>query len=182
MVTTVVIGMLCVHLLCFSLMFLLISSELHGKKMGMDVFALGNLMLGLAYVLQLFGGHANGSVMSIVNHTLTLCAPSDLCPGRPAFLRLPDPHLAPPACHRGGLHRRADPGAGAARDRSTPCLAGGFVRGALPGDDGCPRLCRNDPGQGPARRDGRFCRADRRHLRTQRGKVADDSLGRPAGA
>ena len=32
-------------------------------------------MLGLAYVLQLFGGHANGSVMSIVNHTLTLCAP-----------------------------------------------------------------------------------------------------------
>lgn len=75
MVTTVVIGMLCVHLLCFSLMFLLISRRLHGKKMGMDVFALGNLMLGLAYVLQLFGGHANGSVMSIVNHTLTLCAP-----------------------------------------------------------------------------------------------------------
>ncbi len=75
MVTTVVIGMLCVHLLCFSLMFLLISRRLHGKKMGMDVFALGNLMLGLAYVLQLFGGHANESVMSIVNHTLTLCAP-----------------------------------------------------------------------------------------------------------
>ena len=75
MVTTVVIGMLCVHLLCFSLMFLLISRRLLGKKMGMDVFALGNLMLGLAYVLQLFGGHANGSVMSIVNHTLTLCAP-----------------------------------------------------------------------------------------------------------
>lgn len=75
MVTTVVLGMLCVHLLCFSLMFLLISRRLHGKKMGMDVFALGNLMLGLAYVLQLFGGHANESVMSIVNHTLTLCAP-----------------------------------------------------------------------------------------------------------
>lgn len=75
MVTTVVIGMLCVHLLCFSVMFLLISRRLHGKKMGMDVFALGNLMLGLAYVLQLFGGHANESVMSIVNHTLTLCAP-----------------------------------------------------------------------------------------------------------
>lgn len=75
MVTTVVIGMLCAHLLCFSLMFLLISRRLHGKKMGMDVFALGNLMLGLAYVLQLFGGHANESVMSIVNHMLTLCAP-----------------------------------------------------------------------------------------------------------
>lgn len=75
MVTTVVLGMLCVHLLCFSLMFLLISRRLHGKKMGMDVFALGNLMLGLAYVLQLFSGHANESVMSIVNHTLTLCAP-----------------------------------------------------------------------------------------------------------
>ena len=75
MVTTVVLGMLCVHLLCFSLMFLLISRRLHGKKMGMDVFALGNLMLGLAYVLQLLGGPANWGLMSVVNHTLTLCAP-----------------------------------------------------------------------------------------------------------
>lgn len=75
MVTTVVIGMLCAHLLCFSLMFLLISRRLHGKKMGMDVFALGNLMLGLAYVLQLLGGPANWGLMSVVNHTLTLCAP-----------------------------------------------------------------------------------------------------------
>lgn len=75
MVTTVVLGMLCVHLLCFSVMFLLISRRLHGKKMGMDVFALGNLMLVLAYVLQLLGGPANWGVMSIVNHTLTLCAP-----------------------------------------------------------------------------------------------------------
>lgn len=75
MVTTVILGMLCVHLLCFSVMFLLISTRLSGKKLGMDVFALGNLLLGLAYILQLFGGPASGAVLSIVNHTLTLCAP-----------------------------------------------------------------------------------------------------------
>lgn len=89
MVTTVVLSMLCVHLLCFSLMFLLISRRLHGKKMGMDVFALGNLMLGLAYVLQLFGGHANESVMSIVNHTLTLCAPMTYVLGGLRFFDYP---------------------------------------------------------------------------------------------
>lgn len=75
MVTTVILGMLCVHLLCFSVMFLLISTRLSGKKLGMDVFALGNLLLGLAYILQLLGGPASGGVASIVNHTLTLCAP-----------------------------------------------------------------------------------------------------------
>lgn len=75
MVTTVIIGMLCVHLLCFSLMFLLISTRLNGKKMGMEVFAVGNLLLGLAYILQLLGGPAGWGVMSVVNHTLTLCSP-----------------------------------------------------------------------------------------------------------
>lgn len=75
MVTTVILSMLCVHLLCFSVMFLLISTRLNGKKMGMEVFALGNLLLGLAYILQLLGGPANWGMASIVNHTMTLCAP-----------------------------------------------------------------------------------------------------------
>lgn len=56
MVTLVILGMLCVYLLCFSVMFLLISTRLNGKKMGMEVFALGNLLLGLAYILQLLDG------------------------------------------------------------------------------------------------------------------------------
>ena len=55
MVATVLVGMLCAHLLCFAVMFLLISKRLQGKKMGMDFFALGNLLLGLAYVLQWSG-------------------------------------------------------------------------------------------------------------------------------
>src|SRR5690606_532207 len=54
---------------------LLISTRLNGKKMGMEVFALGNFLLGLAYVLQLLGGPAGSGLMSVVNHTLTLCAP-----------------------------------------------------------------------------------------------------------
>jgi len=51
MVATVILGMLCVHLLCFSTMFLLISKRLDGNRMGMEVFALGNLPLGVAYAL-----------------------------------------------------------------------------------------------------------------------------------
>ncbi|MBD9678356.1 diguanylate cyclase [Pseudomonas sp. PDM18] len=75
MVTTVILSMLCVHLRCFSVMFLLISTRLNGKKMGMEVFALGNFLLGLAYILQLLGGPAHWKAMSVVNHTMTLCAP-----------------------------------------------------------------------------------------------------------
>ncbi|MCP1625993.1 GGDEF domain-containing protein [Pseudomonas nitroreducens] len=75
MVTTVILSMLCVHLLCFSIMFLLISTRLNGKKMGMEVFALGNFLLGLAYILQLLGGPAHWGAMSVINHTMTLCAP-----------------------------------------------------------------------------------------------------------
>lgn len=75
MVATVLVGMLCAHLLCFAIMFLLISKRLQGKKMGMDFFALGNLLLGLAYVLQLIEGVPAWSVMSVVNHTLTLASP-----------------------------------------------------------------------------------------------------------
>lgn len=75
MVATVILGMLCVHLLCFCVMFHLISTRLHGKKMGMEVFALGNLLLGTAYILQLFSGASDSGPVSIFNHTFTLCAP-----------------------------------------------------------------------------------------------------------
>ena len=75
MVATVVLSMLCVHLLCFSGMFMLISTRLRGKKMGTDVFAIGSLLLGCAYVLQLLDAPATWGLVSIVNHTLTLCAP-----------------------------------------------------------------------------------------------------------
>lgn len=67
--------MLCAHLLCFSAMFLLISRRLPGNRMGMDFFAVGNLLLALAYILQLAEGGPAWSVMSVVNHTLTLAAP-----------------------------------------------------------------------------------------------------------
>lgn len=75
MVATVILGMLCVHLLCFCVLFMLISRRLPGRKMGMEVFALGNLLLGCAYTLQLWGGASGGGMISVVNHTLTLCAP-----------------------------------------------------------------------------------------------------------
>ena len=48
MVASVILGMLCVHLLCFCAMFLLISRRLRDKKMGTDVFAAGHLLLGIA--------------------------------------------------------------------------------------------------------------------------------------
>ena len=75
MLATILVGMLCAHLLCFTVMFLLFSKRLHGKKMGMDLFALGNFLLGLAYVLQLAEGKPAWSLVSVLNHTLTLAAP-----------------------------------------------------------------------------------------------------------
>lgn len=95
MVTTVILGMLCVHLLCFCMMFLLISKRLNGKKMGMEVFALGNLLLGLAYILQLLGGPANWGVVSVVNHTLTLCAPVAYVLGAMRFFDYPTSVVRP---------------------------------------------------------------------------------------
>ena len=41
----------------------------------MDFFAAGNLLLALAYILQLVEGGPAWSVMSVVNHILTLAAP-----------------------------------------------------------------------------------------------------------
>lgn len=75
MVATILVGMLCAHLLCFAVMFLLISKRLHGKKMGMDLFAVGNLLLGTAYMLQLAEDGPDWSTVSAINHTLTLAAP-----------------------------------------------------------------------------------------------------------
>ncbi|MGE8637830.1 MAG: GGDEF domain-containing protein [Achromobacter sp.] len=75
MVASTLVAMLCAHLLCFSAMFLLISRRLPGNRMGMDFFAVGNLLLALAYILQLLEGGPAWSVTSVVNHTLTLAAP-----------------------------------------------------------------------------------------------------------
>lgn len=95
MVTTVILSMLCVHLLCFSVMFLLISRRLNGKTMGMEVFALGNLLLGLAYILQLVDGPPDWGPMSLVNHTLTLAAPVAYVLGAMRFFDHPTPVLRP---------------------------------------------------------------------------------------
>lgn len=102
MVATVVLGMLCVHLLCFSGMFVLISTRLRGKKMGTDVFALGSLLLGIAYVLQLLGGAAHWGVMSVINHTLTLCAPVAYGLGAARFFDRPVPVARPLLALAGG--------------------------------------------------------------------------------
>jgi diguanylate cyclase (GGDEF)-like protein len=95
MVTTVILGMLCLHLICFCVMFLLISTRLHGKKMGMDIFALGNFFLGCAYILQLGGGSGNEGVVGIINHTMTLCAPVAYVLGAMRFFDKPTPVLRP---------------------------------------------------------------------------------------
>lgn len=95
MVGSVLVGMLCAHLLCFAVMFLLISKRLQGKKMGMDFFAMGNLLLGLAYVLQWVEGGPAWSMMSVVNHTLTLAAPITYGLGVMRFFGFPAPLWRP---------------------------------------------------------------------------------------
>jgi len=75
MVASTLVAMLCAHLLCFSGMFLLISRRLPGNRMGMDYFAVGNLLLASAYILQLLEGGPAWSLMSVINHILTLAAP-----------------------------------------------------------------------------------------------------------
>ncbi|WXL24258.1 GGDEF domain-containing protein [Ectopseudomonas mendocina] len=95
MVTTVIISMLCVHLLCFSAMFLLISTRLNGKKFGMEVFALGSLLLGIAYILQVVEGSDREGLVNIINHTMTLCAPVAYCLGGMRFFGYSTPVLRP---------------------------------------------------------------------------------------
>lgn len=95
MVATVIVGMLCAHLLCFSVMFMLISRRLQGGQLGMHVFAAGNLMLGCAYVLQLLGGPPSAGAVSVLNHTLTLAAPVAFGLGGGRFFGRPWPVWQP---------------------------------------------------------------------------------------
>ena len=95
MIATLLVGMLCVYLLSFTVMFLLISHRLRGGKMGMDAFAMGNLALGMAYVLQLLEGPAGLSVLSVVNHSLTLCSLVAYCVGGARFFGRATPLLWP---------------------------------------------------------------------------------------
>lgn len=95
MIATLLVGMLCVYLLSFSLMFQLISRRLQDEKMGMDVFAAANLMLGGAYVLQLLEGPPGWSWISMVNHTLTLCSLLAYCVGGARFFGLATPLARP---------------------------------------------------------------------------------------
>lgn len=95
MIATLLVGMLCVYLLSFTVMFLLISRRLHGEKMGMDAFAVGNLTLGMAYVLQLLEGPGGLSWMSVINHSLTLCSLLAYCVGGARFFGRSMPLLWP---------------------------------------------------------------------------------------
>ncbi len=95
MVASILVGMLCAHLLCFAAIFLLISKRLPGNKMGMDCFALGNLLLGLAYVLQLAEGGPAWSLMSVINHAFTLAAPIVYGLGGMRFFGYPAPLWRP---------------------------------------------------------------------------------------
>lgn len=95
MVAKLLVGMLCVYLLSFTVMFLLISRRLRDGKMGMDAFAVGNLTLGTAYVLQLLEGPPGWSAMSVLNHSLTLCSIAAYCVGGARFFGHPAPLLRP---------------------------------------------------------------------------------------
>lgn len=95
MVAKILVGMLCAHLLCFSVMFLLISQRLNSRKMGMDFFAVGNFLLGSAYVLQLLEGGPAWSAMNVLNHTLTLASPVAYWLGAMRFFGQPVPLLRP---------------------------------------------------------------------------------------
>ena len=95
MSATIILGMLCVHLLCFCVMFLLISIRLRGQKMGTEVFAAGHLLLGLAYLLQLLGGPPGGGMVSVINHTLTFSAPVLYALGAIRFFDRPIPVWRP---------------------------------------------------------------------------------------
>jgi len=92
---TLIVGMLCVHLLCFAVMFWLISTRLQGDKLGMNAFAVGNALLGLAYVLQLLGGPPGWNAASVLGHTLTLSVPLVYAVGGLRFFGRAVPLLRP---------------------------------------------------------------------------------------
>lgn len=87
--------MLCVHLLGSAVMFWLISARVQANRLGMDVFALGNAMLGIAYVLQLLGGSPAWDMPSVFNHTLTVCVPLVYWIGAARFFGRTVPLLKP---------------------------------------------------------------------------------------
>ncbi|RRN54521.1 GGDEF domain-containing protein [Pseudoxanthomonas sp. SGNA-20] len=94
MVATVLVGMLCVYSLSFAVMFLLIGRRLGSDRMGMDAFAAGNLILGVAYVLQLMESPGWGW-MGVVNHCFTLGALVAYCIGGARFFGKRVPLLLP---------------------------------------------------------------------------------------
>ncbi|MGY0633794.1 GGDEF domain-containing protein [Luteimonas sp. A478] len=98
MTATLLVGMLFVYLLSFTVMFLLISCRLQDEKMGTDVFAAGNLMLGGGYVLQLLEGAPGWSWMSVTNHTITLCSLLAYCVGGAQFFGRSTPLALPLLC------------------------------------------------------------------------------------
>ena len=108
MITNVILGMLCVHLLCFCVMFLLISTRLNERKMGMEVFALGNFLLGVAYALQLADGTASWGVTSVINHSLTICALVAYILGAMRFFGRPVP-IWPPLLAVGSIYSVLQP-------------------------------------------------------------------------
>lgn len=95
MAATVIVGMLCMHLLCFAIIFWLIGTRLQGQQPGMRAFAAGNAMLGLAYVLQLWDGSPQWSAVSVLNHTLTLSVPLVYWIGGMRFFGRATPLLGP---------------------------------------------------------------------------------------
>jgi diguanylate cyclase (GGDEF)-like protein len=95
MIAKLLVGMLCAYLLSFSVLFLLIGRRLGRDKMGTDAFAVGNLILGAAYVLQLLEGSVGRSWMGVVNHALTLGALLAYSVGGLRFFDRPTPLLRP---------------------------------------------------------------------------------------
>lgn len=95
MAATIIVGMLCVHLLCFAAMFWLIGGRLQGNRLGMDAFALGNALLGLVYILQLQGTPSDWGALSVFNHALTVGAPMVYWVGAMRFFGRDAPLLKP---------------------------------------------------------------------------------------
>ena len=76
MIAKLLVGMLCAYLLSFSVLFLLIGRRLGRDKMGTDAFAVGNLILGAAYVLQLLEGSGSTPISRTVLKELRTSDPA----------------------------------------------------------------------------------------------------------
>lgn len=179
MVATILVGMLCAHLLCFSVMFLLISRRLQGNRMGMDVFALGDLLLGSAYVLQLVEGEPAWSVMSVVNHTLTLAAPIAYWLGAMRFFGAARSSVAPVDRVFSGLRHGAMAGALERRACGTLRDARSNVGSALLRHDTERHLWHTHFCQGLLRGNDFLCFCDWRHLCAQCIEILENYGRRP---